>query len=82
MIRFPFEQITGVDYHIHTYFRGVHIFAIFANESQTAKINTRKKFYWHCFATYIRPTAISWSPKAIKNIVILILTCAATQNVR
>ena len=67
--------------YIRTYFCGVQIFALCANEPQTVKINSRENLFWHCFATCIRPTAISWTPKAIKNIVTLILTCAATQNV-
>ena len=35
----------------------------------------------YLYPTIIRPTAISWTPKAIKNIVTLILTRAATRNV-
>ena len=66
-------------YRIHTYFRGVQTFAIFANEPQTTKINTCENLSCHCFATCIRPTAISWTSKAIKNIVTLILMRAATQ---
>ena len=62
------------NYHICTYFYGVQIFAIFANEPQTAKSNTRENLSWHCFTTCIRPTAISWTPKAIKNIDTLIMT--------
>ena len=61
-------------YHIHvcTYIRSVQIFTIFVNESENLSL--------HCFTTCIRPTAISsWTPKAIKNIVTLILTHAATQ---
>ena len=50
-------------YCIRTYFCGVHIFAIFANESQTAKINTRENLSCHCFAACIRPTAISGPQK-------------------
>ena len=69
-------------YRIHTYFRDVQIFAVFVNESETAKINTRKNLSWHCYATCIRQTAISSTPKDIKNIVTLILMRAATQNVR
>ena len=34
-------------YRIHTYFRGVQIFAIFAIESQTAKINERRQEHCH-----------------------------------
>ena len=64
--------------HVRTYFHGVHIFAIFANESQTTEINTRENLSWHCFATCIRLIAISWTPKAIKNIVTLVLTCACS----
>ena len=45
---------------------------------RTRKRNTRKNLSWHCFATCIRPTAISWTPKAIKNIVTLILSHACS----
>ena len=40
-------------YRIRTYFCGVQIFAIFANEPWTAKVNTRENLSWHCFATCI-----------------------------
>ena len=33
-----------------TYFHGVQIFAIFAKEFQTAKINTQENLSWHYFA--------------------------------
>ena len=52
---------------ICTYFHGVQFFATFANEPQTAKINTYENLSWHCFATCIRLTAISWTPKATKT---------------
>ena len=42
-------------YRIHTYFSDVQIFAVFVNESETAKINTRKKFVL-TLLRYLYPT--------------------------
>ena len=70
---------------MRTYFRGVQIFAIFANESQTAKINPRENFnFVLALFRYLYPTCTDshlLDPKSIKNIVTIILTHAATQNV-
>ena len=41
-------------YRIRTYFRDVQIFAVFVNESETAKINTRKK---NCPGTVTLPVS-------------------------
>ena len=57
----------------------VYKFSLYSRMNpRTRKLNTRENLSWHCFATCIRPTAISWTPKAIKNIVTLILSHACS----